>query len=168
MLLCMSANSSSGVKLSDLLSPATIELQMRASQRDDALLELVAKVPELKDRLEARELLFRALLEREQLHSTGIGDGLALPHARNVMPDLIKNPVIVFGRHPSGIPYDSIDGRPAQLFFLLVATSVSQHLFILARISRILRQPNVRKELSAATQPEQIIAALRQAEANLP
>jgi mannitol/fructose-specific phosphotransferase system IIA component (Ntr-type) len=129
---------------------------------------MAGKIPELAQRPEGQQALLRALIDREQLHSTGIGDGVALPHARNVLPDLLRKPVIVFGRHPKGIAFGAIDGAPAQLFFLLVATSVSQHLFILARISRLLRQPNVRQELLKAATPEKIIALIREAEAHLP
>ena len=69
--------------ISDLISVATIELRLRGRQRDDVLNELVGRIPEIAARPEAKQTLLRALQEREQLHSTGIGDGVALPHARD-------------------------------------------------------------------------------------
>src|SRR5204862_4113349 len=124
--------------ITDLISAATIELHLRGRQRDDVLGELVALIPEIADRSEARQTLLRALQEREHLHSTGIGDGVALPHARNALVGLVDRAIIVFGRHAQGIPYGSIDGIPARLFFLLIAPTVTQHLGVLARLSRLL------------------------------
>src|SRR5512138_399403 len=91
--------------LSDLISAATIELRLRGRQREDVLNELVGRIPEIAERPEAQQTLLRALQEREQLHSTGIGDGVALPHARNALVGLVDHPIIVFGRHSTGIPF---------------------------------------------------------------
>ena len=109
------------VVLSELISPATIKLNLTGASGDAVLEELVGQIPQIADQPEARKTLLHALQEREQLHSTGIGDGVALPHARNALVGLVDDPVIVFGRHPQGIPYGAIDGAPARLFFLLIA-----------------------------------------------
>ena len=153
--------------LSDLLQPATINLNLKSADREAVLAELVNQIPELATQLDARQTLLRALHEREQLHSTGIGDGIALPHARNALVGLVDHPIIVFGRHPDGIPYGAIDAVPARLFFLLIAPTVTQHLAILARLSRVLRDPKLRRSLLAADKPEKIIALVREAEAQL-
>src|SRR5207237_7718547 len=147
--------------ITDLISAATIELHLRGRQRDDVLGELVARITEIADRSEARQTLLKALHEREQLHSTGIGDGIALPHARNALVGLVNYPIIVFARHPQGIPYGAIDGQPARLFFLVIAPTVTQHLAILARLSRILRDPDVRQNLLAADRPAKVIALIK-------
>jgi mannitol/fructose-specific phosphotransferase system IIA component (Ntr-type) len=149
------------------LLPSAVELNLRASNRDEVLVELAGKIAELGSRPDDRQALVRALLEREQLHSTGVGDGVALPHARNALVGLVKQPVIVFGRHAKGIPFGAIDAQPVRLFFLLVATSVTQHLQILARISRLLRDPRLRANLLAADKAEQVVALLREAEQKL-
>src|SRR6266699_5924902 len=133
------------VVLSELLSPVTITLNLRGTDRDSVLDELVSRIPELAKQPAERETLLRALREREKLHSTGIGDGIALPHARNALVGLVNHSIIVFGRHGSGIPYGSIDKVAARLFFLLIAPTVTQHLAILARLSRLLRYPKVRQ-----------------------
>jgi mannitol/fructose-specific phosphotransferase system IIA component (Ntr-type) len=155
------------VVLSQLLSPAAINLDLKSADRDSVLSELVNQIPQLAQRPEARQTLLRALREREQLHSTGIGDGIALPHARNALVGLVDEPVIVLGRHRQGIPYEAIDRVPARLFFLLVAPTVTQHLAILARLTRLLRDPRLGQALLAADQPEKVMALIREAEAKL-
>lgn len=150
--------------LSDSLSPATIQLNLKSKNRADVLRELVSVIPEIAGRPDAQRTLIRALEERESLHSTGIGDGVALPHARNALVGLVDKPVIVFGRHPQGIPFGAIDNKPSQLFFLLIAPNVTQHLAILARISRLLREPKLRQHLLSAETPEKVLALIRDAE----
>jgi len=158
---------SSSVVLSDLLRPATVNLDLKSPDRESVLGELVSRIPELNGQPEARQTLLRALHEREQLHSTGIGDGIALPHARNALVGLVDHPVIVFGRHAEGIPYGAIDELPARIFFLLIAPTVTQHLAMLARLSRLLRDPKLRRTLLAVGQPEKVIGLIRDAEAQL-
>lgn len=153
--------------ISNILTPDAIELNLKSIQKEEVLKELVEKVPDLKNRPEDQEKLLRALIEREQLHSTGIGDGVALPHARSAIVGIVDKPVIVFGRHPEGIPFGSIDGEPAKLFFLIVAPNVTQHLHLLARISRILRQPGVTKSLLTATSPSKVISIIKEIENKL-
>jgi mannitol/fructose-specific phosphotransferase system IIA component (Ntr-type) len=158
---------SKAVTISELLSPASINLDLKSADRESVLSELVNQIPQLDGQPESRQTLLRALQEREQLHSTGIGDGVALPHSRNALVGLVNQPIMVFGRHKKGIPYDAIDGVPARLFFLLVAPTVTQHLAILARVGRVLRDPRVRQSLLAADKPEKVIALIQEAEAKL-
>jgi mannitol/fructose-specific phosphotransferase system IIA component (Ntr-type) len=89
---------------------------------------------------------------------------VALPHARNALVGLVGQPIIVFGRHVEGISYGAIDGKPARLFFLLVAPSVTQHLSVLARISRVLRDPRLRRNLLAAATAVDVQKAIGEAE----
>ena len=86
------------------------------------------------------------LQQREKLGSTGIGDGVAIPHGK--VSDL-NEMVVAFGRSQQGIVFDAIDGKPVQLFFLLLAPehSTGQHLKALAKISKMLKTPNFRKKL---------------------
>jgi len=155
------------VTLHELLSPATIKLALAARDRESVLLELVNLIPKIEEHPAMRDTLLRALHDREQLHSTGIGDGIALPHARNALVGLVDKPVIVFGRHPTGIPYGAIDGKPAQLFFLLIAPTVTQHLGILARVSRVLNNPRLRQSLLNADRPEKALELIKAAETKL-
>ena len=77
-------------------------MDLKSADRDSVLGELVNQIPQLAKQPEARQTLLRALHEREQLHSTGIGDGIALPHARNALVGLVDQPIMVFGRHATG------------------------------------------------------------------
>jgi mannitol/fructose-specific phosphotransferase system IIA component (Ntr-type) len=156
--------SNNSVTLSDLLSPARINLNLQSSDRETVLAELVNQIPELANEPTARETLLRALHEREKLHSTGIGDGIALPHARNALVGMVNNMVIVFGRHADGIAFGALDSLPVRLFFLLVAPTVTQHLAILARLSRLLRDPRLVQKLLTAEKPETVITSIREAE----
>jgi mannitol/fructose-specific phosphotransferase system IIA component (Ntr-type) len=151
--------------VTELFSPAAMNLNLTSTDRDTVLNELVNQIPQLAKQPEARKTLLRALQERELLHSTGIGDGIALPHARNALVGLVDEPIVVFARHATGIPYGAIDNVPARLFFLLIAPTVTQHLGILARLSRILRDPKVRQNLLTAERPEKVISILGDAEA---
>ena len=153
--------------VSALLSPDAIKLHLTGNQRDDVLAELIGEIKEIADRPDAQQTLLRALQEREQLHSTGIGDGVALPHARNALVGLVDKPIVVVGRHDEGVAYGAIDGAPAHLFFLLIAPTVTQHLAILARLSRILRNPKLRKALLAADSAEKVISLISDAEAQM-
>ena len=95
------------------------------------------------------------LLEREKLGSTGIGDGIAIPHGKLKNLDRL---MISFGRSRQGIDFDAIDGRPVHLFFLLMApeSSTGQHLKALAKISRMLKDPEFRNGLMTAASAEEI------------
>jgi len=158
---------SAGVVLSELIKPEMVRLDLSGMNGDAVLEELVDLIPGVASDHGARETLLKALHEREKLHSTGIGDGVALPHARNALVGLVDRPIIVFGRHLSGVPYGAIDGQPARLFFLLVAPSVTQHLAVLARVSRVLRDPRLRQHLLSAVAPSQIPKLIAEAEAKM-
>ncbi|MCF7709335.1 MAG: PTS sugar transporter subunit IIA [Verrucomicrobia bacterium] len=151
-------------ELGSLISPETIELDLKGANSDEVLQELIEKVPAIADEPESKKRLLRALREREKLCSTGVGDGVAFPHCRNALIGLVQKPVIVFGRHSQGVPYGAVDNEPAKLFFLLVAPTVSQHLQVLARLGRLLRNPRLRKELLIAERPERVIQLLGDAE----
>lgn len=155
------------IKLNELLSPARIKLDLKSNDRESVLPELVNQISELAEEPEARQTLLRALQEREQLYSTGIGDGIALPHSRNALVGLVDRPLIVFGRHARGIQYGAPDALPARLFFLVVAPTVTQHLAILARLIRLLRDPKLRQSLQTLGEPSQIIELIGKAEEKL-
>ncbi|MCS7089190.1 MAG: PTS sugar transporter subunit IIA [Verrucomicrobiota bacterium] len=150
-----------------LLTPGTVQLELRAQTRDEVLRELVQLVPGFEQEPDRRETLFQALREREELHSTGVGDGVALPHARQALPELLKQPVLVFGRHRSGVSFRAVDGRPVHLFFLLLAPDLTVHLAMLARLSRLLRQTGLRERLLNAASKDTVIELIREAEHRL-
>ncbi|MCD6487445.1 MAG: PTS sugar transporter subunit IIA [Syntrophobacterales bacterium] len=102
-----------------------------------------------------RDALFEVLLEREKLGSTGIGDGIAIPHGKLAG---LEKLIISFGKSVKGVDFDSLDGKPVHIFFLLLApeNSAGQHLKALARISRMLKDVSFRESLLKAETPEDI------------
>jgi PTS system nitrogen regulatory IIA component len=101
------------------------------------------------------EAMVDVLLDREKLGSTGIGDGIAIPHGKLKGLDSL---VISFGRSREGIDFDAIDGKPVHIFFLLMApeSSTGQHLKALAKISRMLKDQEFRSDLMSARSAEEI------------
>lgn len=153
------------MKITELLTPAAITIDMQATDKNSALVELTDAVIELSSELDREEVL-RVLNERERLGSTGIGDGVAIPHGKLKN---IDNLLLAFGCSKSGVDFDSMDGKPAHLFFLLLAPeeSVGIHLKTLARISKLLKNPGVRNSLLAAADADDLIRIIAAEEERL-
>jgi len=153
------------MKIIDLLDPAAITADLTSATKADVLIELTDALLRVEPSLNRDEVV-AVLQEREQLGSTGIGDGVAIPHGKLRKLDKL---LISFGRSRNGIDFDSMDGRAAQLFFLLVAPeeSVGVHLKTLARISKLLKNPEVRQALLDAEDAEAIYGIISQQEENL-
>jgi PTS system nitrogen regulatory IIA component len=107
--------------------------------------------------------LMDVLQERERLGSTGIGDGIAIPHGKLALLDHL---LLVFGRSRPGVEFDSLDGKPAHLFFLVLAPgdSAGMHLKALARISRLLKSQSMRNDLMRADDAAQILEIIKRQE----
>lgn len=142
------------MRLAEFLSPETIEDNLKARRGGEVLSELAGllfrggQVPEETD-------LVQILKNREELGSTGLGDGVAIPH---VYLQNISTPQAAVGRSVEGVDFNAIDGRPVHIFFLLVTpeTSKGDHLKALARISRLLRKPDFRSSLMKASGREEM------------
>lgn len=136
------------MKLSDILKENYIITDLKAKDKRGVLEELVDVIDCNKQSIEKGSLV-KILLDRERLGSTGIGDGVAIPHGKFQGLD---EPVISFGRSLKGLDFESIDGQPVFLFFLLVApeNSAGIHLKALARIAKILKNSSFRKILMEA------------------
>jgi PTS system nitrogen regulatory IIA component len=148
------------MRINGLLQLEDIIPELSSETKDLVLDELAAKVAQRHSGVDRAELL-NILLERERLGSTGIGDGIAIPHGK--LKRLAK-PILAFGRSLKGVDFNALDGRKAQLFFLLLAPedAVGVHLKMLARISRILKDPGVRKDLLAAPDAAAIFEVIRE------
>ncbi|SEM26300.1 PTS IIA-like nitrogen-regulatory protein PtsN [Syntrophus gentianae] len=142
------------MKIADLLRKEYIIDGLVSSNKKEVLEELSRRI--LKGKLDFHlDAMIKVLTEREKLGSTGIGDGVAIPHGRlNGLEDLI----LAFGRSRSGIDFDSMDGKPVNLFFLLMAPehSTSEHLKVLARISRMLKDQKFRTCLMEAKSRDEL------------
>ena len=142
------------MKLSEIFDSQLIISNLKSQDKKGVLEELSQKITEQNPSLNKRSLL-QVLLEREKLGSTGIGDGIALPHGKLAE---LSNLLISFGRSINGLDFDSIDEQPAYLFFLLLApeNSAGMHLTALAKISRMLKDGNFRQRLMGAKSRKEI------------
>ena len=142
------------MNIADILDEDSIIAELTARDKKGVLEELVSVLVTHK-RLPDKEKPVEILLERERLGSTGIGDGIAIPHGKLKG---IQRIICSFGRTKAGIDFQSIDERPTHLFFLLLAPedSASEHLQALARLSRLLKDDHLRKRLLEADSKEDI------------
>jgi len=149
------------MRLSELLTPDRVRIPLRATTKGDVLRELVdAAVGDNGD--SAREVL-SAVLQREREFPTGIGYGVAVPHGRT---PALAGLVTVAGTTPEPVPYETVDGEPVRLFFLLAGpeSTAGDHVKVLSRISRLVRREPVRQRLVAASSPEEFLRILSEAE----
>jgi PTS system nitrogen regulatory IIA component len=142
------------MKISDILSAALVVPDLQQTAKTEVLAELVSHLAAVVEGIDAAELL-AVLLEREQLGSTGIGDGVAIPHGK--LKEL-KKLLAVFGKSARGVEFNAMDGRPVHLFFLLVApeNSAGVHLKALARLSRLLKSNGFRQKLMDAADAQSL------------
>jgi nitrogen PTS system EIIA component len=142
------------MKLSELFQEDDVIPDLKAKDKKGVLEELVAALVSHEPHLD-KNALVHVLLERERLGSTGIGDGVAIPHGKSPGVD---RPRIAFGRSRKGLNFESMDGEPTHLFFLLVApeNSAAIHLQALARIAKLLKNSAFRKELMEIPESREI------------
>jgi len=133
----MIAVDSAGINLSNLLKESSIELNLEGKTKTAVLGELVDLVCKT-GRVRNKKALAEALIEREKLGSTAIGNGVAVPHAKI---DDIKQTVLAFGRSPEGVDFNSLDGEKTHLFFILISPKedIGAHLKILAKVSHLIK-----------------------------
>ena len=148
--------------LSELLNPNAISLKLRAQSKREALVELVDLLERGHGFNSQGEILDR-VMRREAMMSTGLFPGAAIPHGKARSVDRIAAACAVSA---AGVDFESEDGKPTQLFVLLVSpeSATTQHVKLLANISRLLKEEPVRRNLIAAESPEAFLAALRSAE----
>lgn len=146
------------MKIMDILVREAVILDLGVRTKREVLAEMAAGLAKVEPQIEADQLL-DVLLEREALQSTGIGEGVAIPHGK--LPGLSRL-VASFARSREGVDFDSIDGQPTHHFFLLVVPEHSggQYLKALARISRFFRDPAFRESLSSGETLEDVIHAI--------
>lgn len=148
--------------LTELLSPDRVVVPLPADDRHTAIEALTRRLSELAG-AEYQEVL-GAVLERESVLSTGIGFGVAIPHARSAA---VRELMMVAGVTPRPVPFDAIDGEPVRLFFLIVGpeASAGSHVKILSRIARLVRRESVRQQLLEAADADAFCHVLVDAEA---
>jgi nitrogen PTS system EIIA component len=137
-----------------------IALDLKATSKREALQELAARACDGAPGLRA-EWIFQVLQERENLGSTAVGEGIAIPHGK--MKEL-ERILICFGRSSEGIAFEAVDGKPVHLFFVLLApqSAAREYLSTLAQLSRFLKNPSVRARLMNAESEEELSAIFRE------
>ena len=143
--------------LLDFLSPEAIAPSLRASSKKQALQDISAQASRLVGRDE-REI-FDTLLQRERLGSTGIGEGIAIPHGKLPKLDGLFG---LFARLDKPIDFDALDGEPVDMMFLLLAPedAGADHLKALARVARMLREPGIHERIRSARDASALYAVL--------
>jgi mannitol/fructose-specific phosphotransferase system IIA component (Ntr-type) len=151
------------VLLTELLTPERVVVPLAARDKPGIIAELTHHLVDRSGG--AFQEVLGAVEEREAVLSTGIGFGVAIPHARS---SAVRELSLVCGLSPEPVPYDSIDGEPVRLFFLIVGpeASAGQHIKVLSRIARLVRRDNLRQRLCEARTAEQFYATLLDAETN--
>ena len=153
------------MKVMDILAREAVILDLGVQTKREVLAEMANALAKVEPQIEADRLL-EVLLEREALQSTGIGEGVAIPHGKMVGLDRL---VASFARSHEGVDFEAIDGQRTHHFFLLVVPEHSggQYLKALARISRFFRDPTFRQRLSEVESLEDVIHAIEEEDARL-
>ena len=143
------------MKISDLLKKEIMIMEIAADNKIDAINEMIAKLKE-KKMISDEELFREEIMNREELSSTGLGDGIAIPHAKT---KAVNTPCVLFARSEKGIDYDSLDGQPAHLFFMIAAEEGANntHIETLANLSKLLLKANFIEKLRKAKNPDEVI-----------
>lgn len=146
------------MKITELLTKDTIILDLEAQSKDGVIDELIEKL-HAAGKLKNKEDYKQAILTRESQSTTGIGEGIAIPHAKT---NAVSQPAIAFGRSRDGIDYESLDGKNAHLFFMIAAYegANNDHLQTLSRLSSFLMDAGFRSKLESAATKEEILHAI--------
>src|SRR5512142_3307880 len=142
------------MELREFFSEDAIQLDLQGTTKDDILKELIALL-KLDDKSEG--MLFKMLKRRENLGSTGIGRGIAIPHCRSLVVNTLR---VAYGRRLEGVEYKSIDEKPAQFFFLIVAPPLevsNQYLPVLGKIAQFAKEEDVPRRLASMQTPAEFL-----------
>ena len=145
------------MRLKELFTSDVVKLDLESQSKDDLLKELVSLL--VLDEKSAA-ILFKTLKRRENLVSTGIGKGIAIPHCRTLVVDRLR---LAYGRKSGGVDFKAIDGEPVYNFFLIIAPPLevsNQYLPVLGKIAQFARDAAVPGDLGELTEPEEFLALL--------
>jgi len=153
------------MKITDLLKKDTIILDLQADAKEAVLSEIIEQL-DRAGRLNDKEAFKQDILAREAQSTTGVGEAIAIPHAKSAA---VAQPAIAFGRSADGIDFDSLDGQPAHLFFMIAASegANNEHLEALSRLSTFLMDPKFQEKMYNATSADDILQAVNEKEAEL-
>jgi len=147
------------MELRELFTPDAITLDLAATSKDDILKEMIGLL-DLDEKSEA--ILFKTLKRRENLGSTGIGKGIAIPHCRSLVVEELR---LAYARKPGGVDFSAIDDEPVYNFFLIVAPPLevsNQYLPVLGKVAQFAKEPDVPERLAGLEGPEEFLALLEE------
>lgn len=146
------------MKITDLLIPGTMNLNLEASSKTEVIAELVNMLYSA-GRISDEKKFKKAIFDREKLSTTGIGDGVAIPHAKN---KTVIEPTLAFGISKKGINYDSLDQKPAHIFFMIAVPKKGEnlHLEALSSLARMLIHEDFRTGLIQANTKEDVLTLI--------
>ncbi len=147
------------MELREFFAEDAIKLDIEGTTKDDVLKELIGLLG-LEEKNEA--MLFKMLKRRENLGSTGIGRGIAIPHCRSLVVSKLR---VAFGRKQPGLDFEAIDDKPVHFFFLIVAPPLevsNQYLPVLGKIAQFSKEPDVPERLLQLTQPSEFMDLLKE------
>ncbi len=149
------------MKILDFLHEEDIIVGLHSAGKKDSITELIDRLIS-SDRIKKKDKskIIKALMDREELGSTGIGQGIAIPHAKS---NSVKDIICAFGNSQKGIAFDALDGEPVYIIFLLLAEQDSSgvHLKALAKISRLLKDKFFRQGLRQSESPEEVVSTIK-------
>ena len=150
------------MKISEILDKQAIKVGLTSTKKEDVLKELVEVLAQIEDMGDQRSIV-KSLLERENLGSTGIGQGIAIPHGKT---DKVEKLIAVLGVSKAGVNFDALDGEPVYIFFLLVAPKdcAGPHLKALAQISRLLIDTYFCQLIRRCKTPEEVFNLIKNEE----
>lgn len=151
------------MRIKDILSPESMIMELKATNKEDAIKEM-ADLEVATDIVNDEDAFIKSIWDRENESTTGIGGGIAMPHARNKS---INKARVLFAKSKEGIDYNSLDGQPVHLFFMITAPAGADntHLQALAKLSGLLIDPDLVEKLKATKTPEEVIDLFEKAEA---
>lgn len=153
------------MQIAELLTPRSVIPALKSTAKDDIIRELLYVTPFDRTRISEHQVL-DAVMEREKVTSTGIGEGVAIPHAKC---DIREDLVMSFGLAPRPVEFAALDNKPVQIFFMLLSRKdvSGLHIKMLARIARLLRSTNIRRDLLQCRTALEILELFRREEAQL-
>lgn len=145
------------MKLRELFTPECVKLDLASNTKDEVLKELI-QLLQLDDKSEA--ILFKTLKRRENLGSTGIGRGIAIPHCRSLVATQLR---LAYGRKIGGMDFQAIDDQPVHNFFLIVAPPLevsNQYLPVLGKVAQFAKDPDIPETLAGLSTPAEFLELL--------
>jgi nitrogen PTS system EIIA component len=146
------------IRLSGLLKEKYVELDLQEKDKKKILIELVDSIA-AKGKIKDKKEILASLVKREKLGSTGIGNGVAIPHTRSAK---VSDFILAFGRQAKGIDFGALDGEKTYIFFVLISPedNIGGHLKILAEVSRLVKDKFIVDRLKAAQDKKEILKVI--------